>query len=358
MKKGVYRMNKIAITTGYMGSGSSAVTDLISEFKGYDINNGDFEYVMLHCPDGLFDLEDKLLNGNNALRSDEAIYRFEKCMSTLYDKKNYWPGMYKKRVSIQYEKITNDFIARLTDFKYDKTIYWYFQQIPDSFILQCRNYLKRLLKHVPLYNNSNTAVLKYTGMRIAYPTSEKFYKNAKQYLHDFYCLLGYENHNLLLDQFVLPHNLFRINNYFNDNTRIIITDRDPRDVFVLNKYVWLKKGCPVAYPISVNEFCSYYRKMRNSEKKVDDNRILRIHFEDLIYDYDYTLERICIFLDLKKDDHINIKKRFNPQISINNTQVFRKYLECNNEASIIKNELKEFIYDFPYDIPRNVRESF
>ena len=81
-----------------MGSGSSAATDLISEFEGYSQNNGNFEYVLMHCPDGLFDLEDKLLHGNNALRSDEAIHRFEKCMMILYNTKNYWPGMYKKRV--------------------------------------------------------------------------------------------------------------------------------------------------------------------------------------------------------------------------------------------------------------------
>ena len=84
-------MNKIVITTGYMGSGSSAATDLISEFRGYDFNNGDFEYVLLHCPDGLFDLEDKLLLGNTAIRSDEAIHRFLECAKTLYDTKNYWP---------------------------------------------------------------------------------------------------------------------------------------------------------------------------------------------------------------------------------------------------------------------------
>ena len=53
-------MNKLIIPTGYMGSGSSAITDLICEFEGYEADNGTFEYVFLHCPNGLFDLEDKL----------------------------------------------------------------------------------------------------------------------------------------------------------------------------------------------------------------------------------------------------------------------------------------------------------
>ncbi len=60
-------MNKILVPTGYMGSGSSAVTD-IAEIDGCSARNGDFEFVFLHCPNGVFDLEDKLLHGNNAIR--------------------------------------------------------------------------------------------------------------------------------------------------------------------------------------------------------------------------------------------------------------------------------------------------
>lgn len=60
--------NKIIIPAGYMGSGSSAVTDLLSEIENFDVNNGDFEYVLMHCPDGIFDLEDKLLVSNTAMR--------------------------------------------------------------------------------------------------------------------------------------------------------------------------------------------------------------------------------------------------------------------------------------------------
>ena len=65
-------MRNIIVPASYMGSGSSAVTDLISEFKNVNNEYGNFEYVFLHCPNGVFDLEDKLLIGNNALRSDEA----------------------------------------------------------------------------------------------------------------------------------------------------------------------------------------------------------------------------------------------------------------------------------------------
>lgn len=41
---------RIIIPTGYMGSGSSVITDLISEVEGVDVSRGTFEYVFLHCP--------------------------------------------------------------------------------------------------------------------------------------------------------------------------------------------------------------------------------------------------------------------------------------------------------------------
>ena len=76
-------MRKVIIPLSYMGSGSSAVTDLISEFANVNNKYGSFEYVFLHCPNGVFDLEDKLLIGNNSLKSDEAIHTFLKTMKEL-----------------------------------------------------------------------------------------------------------------------------------------------------------------------------------------------------------------------------------------------------------------------------------
>lgn len=351
-------MNKIVITCGYMGSGSSAATDFVSEIDGFDNNNGDFEYILLHCPDGVFDLEDKLLLGNCVVRSDEALHRFSDCMKTLFDRKNFWPGMYKKRVSNDFFNITKEFIADLTDFKFDDTVYWYFQQIPDTYLLQIRYYMMRFIKR--LFHNQSRLhpILKYKGMSIAYPSSKSFYKAAQKYLNNFYQLLGYNEHNLLLDQFLLPHNLYRIKNYFDDNVRIIVVDRDPRDVFVLNKYIWLKSGCPVAYPVDVETFCDYYEKMRASERMVEDDRIVRIHFEDLIYNYEETEKKICTLLDISTESHLQKKIYFNPEKSIVNTQVFAQIKESSNEVKYIENKLGKYIYHFPHPINCDIKNAF
>ena len=66
----------IVVPMGYMGSGSSAITDIVQGFEGYKAANGRSEFIFTHCPNGLFDLEDNLLIVNNSLRSDVSLHSF------------------------------------------------------------------------------------------------------------------------------------------------------------------------------------------------------------------------------------------------------------------------------------------
>ena len=86
--------------------------------------------------------------------------------------------------------------------------------------------------------------------------------------------MGISNSNIILDQFVLPHNLYRIENYFEDNCKVIVVDRDPRDVFLLNKYYWRKANATVPYSFDAEKFCSNYSKMRQAEMCIRDRGIL------------------------------------------------------------------------------------
>ena len=113
-------MKKIIVPTGYMGSGSSAITDLISEFRDCQNEFKSYEYVLLHCPNGLFDFEDKLLIGNNAIRSDEAIRSFETQMKKLYNKKFWWVGNYQKIISSNFMKITEEYINNIQHSTYSQ----------------------------------------------------------------------------------------------------------------------------------------------------------------------------------------------------------------------------------------------
>lgn len=347
-------MKRIIVPMGYMGSGSSAITDLISEFKDCQNEHKSYEYVFLHCPNGLFDLEDKLLIGNNAIRSDEAIRSFELQMKKLYNKKFWWVGNYKEVISYDFMKITKEYISHIQEFNFPG--YWYtHEEVNTKMFLKLliRKPFKMLTRNKVNFNK----VLKYSdGMRISFIEDKDFYKYSHEYIYKIIEEISKGKENVILDQFLLPFNLFRVDNYFDDKLKAIVVERDPRDVFIINKYIWQKKQICVPFPLDVNEFCLFYKKMRESEKECTSNKVLRVKFEDLIYNYDSELNRIIRFLGFSDKEHINKKSRFNPDISIKNTQLFRKE-EYKEECKIIEKELNKYLYTFPYEINNDVKET-
>ena len=347
-------MERIIVPTGYMGSGSSAITDLVSEFNDCQNEHRSYEFVFLHCPNGLFDLEDKLLKGNNAIRSDEAIRSFEIQMNKLYDKKYWWVGNYKKIIGTDFMKLTKNYIKNIQEFNYQG--YWYTHEEVDKkmfFKLLIRKPFKILSGNKIKFKK----VLKYhDGMRISFIKDEDFYKRSHDYIYSIIEELSKGKKNIILDQFVLPFNLFRVDKYFDNKLKVIVVERDPRDVFVLNKYIWSEKGITVPMPIEVEEFCEFYQKMREYEKECTSTKILRVKFEDLIYNYNKELERIMKFLEFTSNDHVNKKVRFNPDVSIKNTQLFRKE-EYKEEIKMIEKKLKKYLYDFPTEISNDVKNT-
>ena len=347
-------MDRIVIPTGYMGSGSSAITDLVSEFRDFKNEYKSYEYVMLHCPNGLFDLEDKLLYGNNAIRSDEAIRTFEQQMKKLYDKKFWWVGNYKKIIGPAFMNIVNNYVDEITQIKYQG--YWYTHEEVNASMF-CKLIMRRPLKVIQPKRQFNP-VLKYKdGMKISFINPEEFYKYSKSFINRIIEEIAGEAKNIVLDQFVLPFNLHRVDKYFDDNVKVIVVERDPRDVFLLNKYIWPKINFTVPMPHDAELFVKYYKAMRNSEKPSQSSKVLRINFEDLVYNYEDTLGKVMKHLGVNSQMHIDKKKRFNPELSIKNTQIFNSSPQYEEEIKIIENGLSEFLYKFPYKINDNKVEN-
>lgn len=347
--------NNIIVPVGYMGSGSSAITHLVSEFKGYEAKAGIFEYVFLHCPNGLFDLEDKLLVGNNSLRSDEALHSFYNTMKQLYDKKYWWVGHYKDIVGEDFLKVTEEFVDSLIQCKPD---YFWYQQENVNTKMFFQLIINKIVSTVTLKKVQLKKPLLYPEVWLSYVKPEEFYTEARKYLMKVLEMLGVNENNIILDQLLLPHNLHRVDNYFDSSLKAFVVERDPRDVFIINKYIWPSQNEVVPFSTNVEEFCKQYRLLREMERKSQSDKIIHLKFEDLIYKYDETIDRILEFLGLTKEDHVRQKEKFNPAISINNTQLFRANEKYRSEGKIIEELLSEYIYDFPYENDVNVNKIF
>lgn len=349
------RKRKIIVTCGYMGSGSSAATDLISEFRNINNKHKSFEYIFLHCPNGVFDLEDKLLIGNNSIRSDEAIHSFLKAMRELYDTKFWWPGYYKKIIGEDFYQEVLNYVNNLVDVETDS--YWYYQEKPTK-KMQLQLVIQYAIRKIFKKKYMARKVLSYSTMSLSYKTPEDFYKETKKFINRILLMIDSKEQDILLDQLLLPHNLYRIQNYFDeDEIKVVVVERDPRDVFFINKYAWKKKGISVPYSFDVKKFCSQYKSIREMEKKTDNKNILRIKFEDLVYKYDETVKSITNFLGYKESDHVDRLKRFNPEMSIKNTQVFASNEDYLEECQYIEKELSDYIYDFPEKVVSRIENT-
>lgn len=338
---------KIIIPTGYMGSGSSVITDLMSEMDGIDTTSGTFEFVFLHCPNGVFDLEDKLLIGNNAVRSDEALLSFERTMKELYDKKYWWVGNYKKYFGEGFLKATKEYLEALTDL--ESEYFWYYQEntTPKMFFHLC---FQKAIKILTFGKAKLKKVLEHEPMRLSFAEPEEFYEASRRYISNVLDMVGKKDQSIVFDQLLLPFNLFRFEHYFDENAHVFVIERDPRDVFISNKYYWAKNGGVVPYPRDVKAFCTYYKKLRTMERDATSKQIHRIKFEDLIYRYDETVKMIIDSLGLDENQHIRKKTQFIPKKSIFNTQLYRKSEAYQEECGVIAEELSEYLYDFPYPI--------
>ncbi len=338
--------NRIIVPTGYMGSGSSVVTDLVAEFEGFEAARGSFEYVFLHCPGGVFDLEDKLLRGNNAIRSDEALHTFYSTMRQLYDKKYWWVGNYKQIIGESFWSATEDYVNELT--QYNPSFYWYYQENTDLKMF-FQLVWKRIVKVITLNRVNLKKPLLYSPMWVSYVKPEQFYGISKKYIYKVLDELGHSKGNIILDQLLLPFNLFRIDNYFDEDIEVFVIERDPRDMFLMNKYIYPSQNGQVPYPTDVKEFCNCYRALRQMEGECTSKKVHRFKFEDFIYNYEETVKQIQMILskDGEVPKHILRNKFFKPEKSINNTQLFVNE-EYKNETDIIEKELAEYLYDFPF----------
>lgn len=336
-------MNKI-IVASYMGSGSSAATDLLREFEGVACPNGSYEYVFLHCPNGVFDLEDKLLLGNNVIRSDEALRAFRAAMAELNENGHWWFANYREKLSPSFMGEVDAFIDTLVCCTYEG--FWYDHEK----VSRLRKRIARLAGRVGLSKKRWEHTFG-DKMTVSFPSPDLFYGSAATFvdrvLGDVLPVQGCRS--ILLDQLFLPHNLNRLPRYFPEDAKAVVVQRDPRDVFVMNKYVWKERGCPVPLPYDVETFCRYYRAMRQSVPAWDEAHVVQVWFEDLVLNYASTAKQLSSFFGSWMGAHERPRTWFDPMRSRANVGVFLRSDAYGDESRYIESHLTEYLY--PGQIP-------
>lgn len=351
----------IIATTGYHGTGSSAVLDLLTEYEGCSEGGlYSYEHVPLYIPNGVFDLEHKLLLGNDMHRSDEAIKSFRETMYALNDTFFGWYGSYRHFYGDQFRQLVDRFLEQITQFTCEGEWYQYCEQAKIHPVKLAKDVVKTLIPGKQVHGDFGRLPPKLLShkMELSYISPEEFYGYAREFIQG-YCEMINKNHApvLLLDHMLFPHNAYKVANYFGEDFRLIVVERDVRDLFTLCKHVWPGMGFEAPYPREREAFLKLWTNLRRASPRVDDPRVLYINFEDLIYRYDETVARIEAFSGLTPEQHIRPRTRFVPERSINNTQNFRIRPEWLEDAAFFESR-SEDIYPFPYERIADLADTF
>lgn len=342
------RKKKIITCAGYHGTGSSAIGDLLKEIPIIE-NFGEEEYRFLQDPNGVGDLEEKILKNNSRLNSDRAIYDFKKYIKFIskYRGIYFWkPNIYERTFNKKFEKLSNEFMNEIVDISWEG--YWYdfvrrnkFEEIKDCVItILCWIIRKFFCKDIKYRKEL------FLKKKVFFSYPIDFSKKVKKYLNNLFDTINTEKDILFFDQLVPCCNIDKYLKYF-DNIKVIVVDRDPRDIYVLSKFIWKDGVIPVD---NIEKYIVYWKAIRKHLEYEKENRenILRINFEDLVYNYEKTVDKILNFLQIDKKEHKNHKKFFIPEKSINNTQIYLRYKEVYSDIKLIEKELEEYCYKFPY----------
>ena len=328
---------------GFGSSGSSVISDYLSEYGERVQVIDNIEFTWVSNVDGLIDLEYHIMHPHG--RTSDSIYAIRRFLSltTRCEREYEEIGKMEKGVL---RKSAQKFIEQITDLTWD----WYdFEKHETE---RKYRYLKyRIDDHlmwttIPRREKKLGMQIKQYPMETVYfsvaPTN--FYTAAQAHIKELLSAMGAKKDKIIvLDQPFSGNNPQSAFPFYEDPYAIVV-DRDPRDnyVFARTKLLGRNHFMPCS---DVQSFIKYYRRLRDNQPYKDKHdRILAVQFEDLVYDYENATKRVRDFLGLGENPAP--RSVFDPSMSINNTQVWKRYPQFAEDIRIIEQELGDYLFDF------------
>lgn len=328
---------KIITCASYGASGSSVLSDLVAEYSNVH-GMSDYEFRFLHDPDGVSDLEFQLVECHNRHNAGRALKRFwRQCQ---FYGGNRIHKRYERFFSGKYLQYSKEYVDLLTDFKAKG--WWEYDLLDKG---EGYVYLKKIedkiLRALPF---THRRILENEDMYLSHPTEEYFLNVTREYVHNLLQAANMDGKEYIgVDQIVASQNIDRYLRYFKDPIEVFVIDRDPRDIYLLEKLYYGSDNKD-----TVEVFCkkfTYIRESGDPEKSMSKH-IHRLRFEDFLYHYEEIVGQVEMVTGLKAKDHTDQFKNFNPQRSIHNTQVWKEHPELAEDIHYIEEELRDFLYPF------------
>ena len=317
---------QFVIVAGYGWSGSSVISDLLKEFDNcYEMGD---EFRLLKDPYGVLDLKYNLVDNWELLNSDNAIKDFVWFVDHLNYKREKHAlkdGLgYSKLLGSSFMTATHNFLEEIIDYRYKGK--WFFTDWKKSKI---EYFIQRLKKKL--------GIKKDEYMYFAKPTPEKFNMAVNKYLNEAFG--NVKQDFIVLDQGLSPNNFFFVNCL--DNAKMIIVDRDPRDIYA----DLIKDKVFLGEERDVYKFISLFKILRENKNEIKEaENVLTVQFEKIVKSYEAEVLRVLEFLNVNINEHRNKKVYFDPNRSCKNIGIYKIYL-TKEEIEEIETQLSEYIIE-------------
>jgi len=343
---------KIIDISGIGHSGKTIVNEILTYDKNIHVHSPLFEFNLLRVYGGLINLKSNLVDNFSPNRSDMAIAQFQHLINRISSSakisdfkslfnSNGWN--YNDMLGCDFEKISNEYIDSLIDLE-TKSIWPY----PEIYKSRFRIFFNRVRGRLFNYQHKN---------KLIFSNANNFKKKTRNYLEKI--LFNHEKNIVCTNNMFEPYNAEKYFDFFNNPFQVVVW-RDPRDI-----YVSTKKGDAFSpdfetsqsigsyhksFTLSdnINDFIMREKILLNKCSFTDSSRILNLKFEDIVYNFEESIEKLSKFLDINFQDISYLKKAIKIKKSKANIGLWKKY-KNKSEMDLIKRELSQYMSFFNYE---------
>lgn len=333
-------MQKVISCTGFGSSGSSCISDFLKEFSNV-VNLGDFEFSIAHEVDGISDLQHYIADDFQRNKTSEGIYRFRRLVKNIAKE-------YNRYLDNKFTQYSDEFIKDIVKFEWKGV--WHQHRLRASWLKRMVVYaiptfVQRKFLHPLKHSDYELSTWMHRERMESGRGLDSFLEATRNYFEKLFNVLNPDGkyEYVQLDQLVPSNNYKRYLKYFN-NLKIIEVDRDPRDMYILNRKFWHEGWIPSD---DIQQFIDWFKFIRKQDNATNlEDKVLKINLEDFIYHYDETAQKVMNFIGLSPTDHISPRTSFIPEVSVKNTKLWIKYPEFSEEIKMIESQLPEYLYNY------------
>ena len=328
--------------SGYMFSGKSAASDILREFRGFHVPGYRKEFDLIRVAGGLADLAAAVMFSWSTIRVDAALRRFEHVMHVIAKRPTGAQRFYREGFGYAetYPNISDavrTFVERITAVAWEMP--W-----PYAVVEGDRGALR-------VFHDKLTARISdrnpWPIVRHRLVDRAVFYREASAFLDALLAPSAPASaHTIVLHNALEPYDPQSLFPLFS-SVRSIIVDRDPRDIFVtgatyssgFNDRVQTYSVVSGAHDVDL--FVRKFELLRSNTNVAPHPGVLRVRFEELVWDYEASVDRIANFLEVDPSDHIRKGLHFDPVKSRANVGVWKTYPD-QRQIARIRERLAEY----------------